>query len=68
MAEEETDQETCLIQQTSHESESFEDAPQEASDLEANEPTAFVWALTVTAGISGLLFGYEFDRHPPLED
>ena len=23
-------------------------------------PTAFIWALTVAAGISGLLFGYEF--------
>ena len=22
-------------------------------------PTAFIWALTFTAGISGLLFGYE---------
>ena len=23
-------------------------------------PTAFIWALTVASGISGLLFGYEF--------
>ena len=23
-------------------------------------PSAFVWALTLTAGISGLLFGYEY--------
>lgn len=24
-----------------------------------NAPSAFIWALTATAGISGLLFGYE---------
>ena len=23
-------------------------------------PTAFIWALSATAGISGLLFGYEY--------
>ena len=23
-------------------------------------PTRFIWALTIAAGISGLLFGYEF--------
>ena len=61
MAEEETSQETCLIQQTSHESESFE-------DLEGSAPTAFVWALTVTAGISGLLFGYELAYTPRSND
>ena len=61
MTEEETSQDTRLIQQTSHESESFEDAPQEASDLKGSALTAFVWTLTVTAGISGLLFGYESD-------
>ena len=27
--------------------------------LVRGEPTPFVWALTLTAGISGLLFGYE---------
>lgn len=26
-------------------------------------PSAFIWALTFTAGISGLLFGYEYE--PP---
>lgn len=26
---------------------------------EDGSPTAFIWALTVAAGISGLLFGYE---------
>ena len=27
--------------------------------LVGGEPTVFVWALTLAAGISGLLFGYE---------
>ena len=26
---------------------------------ESTSPNAFIWALTVTAGISGILFGYE---------
>lgn len=30
---------------------------------DATSPSAFVWALTFAAGISGLLFGYECD-HP----
>lgn len=29
-------------------------------EKELTAPSAFIWALTVTAGISGLLFGYEF--------
>ncbi len=29
----------------------------------STSPSAFVWALTFTAGISGLLFGYEY-IHP----
>ena len=27
---------------------------------EHGQPTSFVWALTFAAGISGLLFGYEY--------
>ena len=29
-------------------------------------PSAFIWALTFAAGISGLLFGYEYAYTPPL--
>ena len=29
-------------------------------------PTAFIWALTFAAGISGLLFGYEYAYTLPL--
>ena len=54
--EEETGQDAHLIRASSHESEVFEAA---AAGSEENPPTAFVWALTVVAGISGLLFGYE---------
>lgn len=32
----------------------------------ASSLNAFIWTLTFTAGISGLLFGYEFER-PPFE-
>lgn len=34
---------------------------QEESDLLT--PNCFIWALTLTAGISGLLFGYECGLH-----
>ena len=30
-----------------------------ARDDRQNSPTTFIWALTFTTGISGLLFGYE---------
>jgi len=38
---------------------------EEAEDLDVDEsqlvrPGAFIWALTLCAGISGLLFGYEY--------
>lgn len=33
---------------------------QEDEAAESASPTAFIWALTFAAGISGLLFGYEY--------
>ncbi len=41
---------------------SGEQQPQEESDLIT--PNLFIWTLTLTAGISGLLFGYEWDPFP----
>ena len=32
----------------------------EAAVEQHGRPTIFIWALTVAAGVSGLLFGYEF--------
>ena len=32
----------------------------ESLDVRNEAPTLFIWALTLTAGISGLLFGYEY--------
>jgi hypothetical protein len=32
---------------------------------EHGKPTLFVWALTFAAGISGLLFGYEYTNIAP---
>ena len=55
MAEEDIGQDTHLIPQRSHESEPLAEGPATKED----SPTTFVWALTVVAGISGLLFGYE---------
>lgn len=40
----------------------FRPPPQE-SDL--SSPNRFIWALTLTAGISGLLFGYECEKILP---
>lgn len=31
-----------------------------SQESELTSPSAFIWALTFTAGISGLLFGYEY--------
>ena len=33
---------------------------EEENDVEASAPQRFVWVLTFVAGLSGLLFGYEF--------
>lgn len=41
----------------------LEDPRPQESDL--SRPNRFIWALTLTAGISGLLFGYECDTFPP---
>jgi hypothetical protein len=46
-----------LIQNTQ---ESDERQPIEASDEDSSTGNLFVYALTFSAGISGLLFGYEF--------
>lgn len=32
-----------------------------SQESESASPSAFIWALTFAAGISGLLFGYEYD-------
>ena len=40
------------------------DALPRPREIERNSPTAFIWALTFTAGISGLLFGYESVMSP----
>lgn len=57
MADDEEEEEEAiiapLIQDEPHQG---EHRPQE-SDLKS--PNAFIWALTFTAGLSGLLFGYE---------
>ncbi len=33
----------------------------QSHENDPTSPSAFVWALTFSAGISGLLFGYEYD-------
>ena len=43
-----------------------EATPTHENDL--NSPSAFVWALTLTAGVSGLLFGYEYGFNISVED
>lgn len=39
-----------------------DDADDDLDQLEASlaRPTPFLWVLTLTAGLSGLLFGYEY--------
>jgi len=49
-----------------HDDENEAPSHHERSHLQEQEltsPSAFIWALTFTAGISGLLFGYEYN-HP----
>lgn len=48
-----------LIQDLRCDAATLDDPPLQESDL--STPNRFIWALTLTAGISGLLFGYECD-------
>jgi hypothetical protein len=51
-----------------HDDENDVPSHRETIHLQEGDPTspsAFVWALTFTAGISGLLFGYEYNHHLP---
>lgn len=51
-----------LIQDLRCDGTALENPPPRESDL--SRPNRFIWALTLTAGISGLLFGYECDTLP----
>lgn len=59
MADEEEDEAVIapLIQDLRCGTATFEAPHLHESDL--SRPNRFIWALTLTAGISGLLFGYE---------
>lgn len=59
MAEEDTLANAPLIGQDSNESSNQHGIPQRNTLYTDAAPTNFIWALTLTAGISGLLFGYE---------
>lgn len=59
MAEDHTLANAPLIRQDSDENLGQHGTPQTSTLSTDAAPTAFIWALTLTAGISGLLFGYE---------
>ena len=40
------------------------DIPSRSRESQSTTPSAFIWALTFSAGISGLVFGYESAIHP----
>lgn len=44
---------------------SIEPETPELREQDLTSPTLFIWALTFSAGISGLLFGYEYIPPPP---
>ena len=59
MAEDDTLANAPLIEQDSNGDPNQHETPQKSGVSTDAAPTAFLWALTLTAGISGLLFGYE---------
>ena len=59
MAEEDTLANAPLIRENSSENSGQRGTPPRSAVSTDAAPTTFIWALTLTAGISGLLFGYE---------
>lgn len=58
MEEDTTSAEVPLMRQDSFEAQ-HPDGNREFREEDLTSPSRFIWALTFSAGISGLLFGYE---------
>ena len=53
-----------LIRESEDEISNHHRATRSQHDDDVTSPNAFIWALAMTAGISGLLFGYEYEDLP----